>query len=68
MFMVDEASRELWSQQGDVNLRIPMSRGIAGECCTTNKTLNIADAYEDERFDQEADKQRYRCNNTIASS
>lgn len=58
MFLLDDATKELWSLQGDVNLRIPMNKGIAGECCTTNKMINIADAYEDERFNKEVDKQR----------
>ena len=58
MFLLDNAAKELWSLQGDVNLRIPMNKGIAGECCTTNETINIADAYEDERFNKEVDMKR----------
>ena len=56
MFLLDEQAKELWSMQGEVNLRIPMDKGIAGECCVSNKIINIPDAYEDPRFNQEVDK------------
>jgi GAF domain-containing protein len=52
MFLLDEDKKELWSLQGEVNIRIPMDKGIAGECCTKNMTINIPDAYKDERFNQ----------------
>lgn len=56
MFLLDEEHKELWSLQGEVNLRIPMDKGIAGECCIKNTTINIPDAYEDDRFNQDIDK------------
>ena len=36
-------------------IRFPKSKGIAGYVATTGETLNIADAYEDERFNREVD-------------
>ena len=36
-------------------LRIPLDKGISGTVITTGKAVRIADAYSDERFDQEAD-------------
>ena len=38
--------------QGAVEIRIPTDKGIAGECFTTEKTINIPDAYKDSRFNQ----------------
>ena len=42
--------------QGEVNIRIPMTAGIAGEVATGGKTANIIDAYLDKRFNQEVDE------------
>ena len=36
-------------------IRFPKSKGIAGYVATTGETLNITDAYEDERFNREVD-------------
>lgn len=60
LFMYDDKSKELWSQvaQGlDVKeIRFPANLGIAGSVFTTGETVNIPDAYADERFNQEVDK------------
>jgi len=56
MFLLHKQDKELMSLQGEVNLRIPMDKGIAGECCMTNSEIIIADAYADERFNQEVDQ------------
>ena len=45
-FKVAERSREL---------RFPMSTGVAGHVATTGETLNIVNAYEDPRFNQDVD-------------
>ena len=39
-----------------VNIRISMEQGIAGMVATTGQTLNIPDAYENEKFNQAIDK------------
>jgi adenylate cyclase len=58
VFLVDEAKNQLWSVSTDtgVEIRIPKSAGIAGECCMEGKTINIPDAYADLRFNQAFDK------------
>ena len=33
-------------------IRFPMDKGIAGYVATTGKTLNITDAYSDNRFNR----------------
>ncbi len=56
LYMVDKGREEIWSMQGAVEIRLPMDKGIAGSVVTSGKTLNIPDAYQDERFNQEYDK------------
>uniref|UniRef100_A0A7S1UDQ0 GAF domain-containing protein n=1 Tax=Phaeomonas parva TaxID=124430 RepID=A0A7S1UDQ0_9STRA len=56
IFLVDERDDELWSMQGDVNMRFPRGQGIAGSVATTGSTINIPEAYEDDRFNQGVDK------------
>lgn len=38
-------------------IRIPITRGIAGECARHRATINVPDAYADPRFNREVDKQ-----------
>jgi len=56
LFLVDNKSQELWSMQGEVNIRIPITAGIAGQVATKGHVINIPDAYADDRFNQEVDK------------
>ena len=44
-FLVNHAKQELWMLQGDVDLRIPMSKGIVGAVATSGHVVNIPDAY-----------------------
>ena len=55
-FLANHAANELWAMQGDVDIRIPIDKGIAGAVAIGSKTVNIADAYEDARFNQAVDK------------
>lgn len=61
LFMYDAKTHELWSHvaQGldTAEIRFPADKGIAGTCFTTGETINIPDAYADQRFNQEVDKQ-----------
>lgn len=41
----------------DEEIRIPIGSGIAGVVAQTGQTINIADAYADERFNPDVDKQ-----------
>lgn len=38
-------------------IRIPITRGIAGECARHHRVINVPDAYADPRFNREVDKQ-----------
>ncbi len=61
LFVNDEKTNELWAQiaQGlEVNeIRFPNHLGIAGSVFTTGETINIPEAYEDDRFNPAVDKQ-----------
>ncbi len=60
VFLIDEAKQELWSRVFHGNelaeIRLPINKGIAGEVAKTGVTINIADAYQDKRFNPEIDK------------
>jgi sigma-B regulation protein RsbU (phosphoserine phosphatase) len=60
LYIVDETSQEIWSKiaQGDKKLEIrqPIGKGISGYVAKTAETINIPDAYQDSRFNQEVDK------------
>lgn len=58
VFLVDEGKQQLWSVSSDSGkeIRIPKTAGIAGECGTSAKLINIPDAYADSRFNSEFDK------------
>lgn len=72
LWLIDEDSGDLWSKvrSGDgkslVELRIPSNTGIVGHVATTGENLNIPDAYQDPRFNPEADKRTgYRTRNLL---
>ncbi len=72
IFVVDEDRQELWSKvaQGtgadSLEIRLPLSHGIAGYVATTGEGLNIPDAYADARFSDATDKQTgYRTRNIL---
>jgi signal transduction histidine kinase len=59
IFLHDSETDELWStvamgMEGKV-IRIPSSVGFAGYCFQTGETINLEDAYADERFNREVD-------------
>lgn len=60
LFMHDFKSDTLWSvvAQGEntSQIRIPADKGIAGSVFQSGRTVNIPDAYKDERFNPEVDK------------
>lgn len=65
LFLVDERADELWSAQGEVNIRIPKNAGIAGSVATTGEVVNIPNAYEDDRFNPDNDKKSGYTTRTI---
>ncbi len=61
IFLHDPHTDELWStvalgMAGEV-IRIPSSIGLAGYCFQTGETINLKDAYTDDRFNKEVDSQ-----------
>lgn len=54
-FLCNHKKNELWMMQGDIDLRIPMTAGVAGSVATTGEIANIPDAYEDSRFNKAVD-------------
>jgi len=63
LFMIDHEKQEIWSKvaQGTSEIRIPIGNGIAGHVANSGDTVNIPDAYEDERFSRDFDlKSGYR--------
>lgn len=65
LYIVDRETNELWSKiaQGlEIReIRVPIGKGIAGYVALTGESVNIADAYNDERFDKSWDvKTGYR--------
>jgi adenylate cyclase len=60
LFLVDEEKQELWSKvaQGESvkEIRVPLGLGIAGHVARTGEVVNIADAYQDPRFNPEVDR------------
>jgi adenylate cyclase len=70
LFLYDKETDELFSRlmQGDAvsEIRIPSSAGIAGMVFFTGESLNIPDAYADDRFNPEVDKRtNYRTRNIV---
>ncbi len=59
LFLVDRERSELWSKiaqgLGGREIRIKVGMGIAGYVAQTGKTVNIQDAYDDPRFNEETD-------------
>lgn len=55
-FIANHNTNELWAMQGEVDIRIPIDKGIAGAVATTQEIINIPDAYSDDRFNQDIDK------------
>jgi signal transduction histidine kinase len=60
VYLLDELRGELWSKvlKGTdvVEIRLPIGVGIAGHVAKTGETVNIPDAYQDERFNPETDR------------
>ena len=59
VFLVDHERNEIWSLIGlglnQHEIRLPVSRGIAGWVAQHGETVNLADAYADPRFESEID-------------
>ena len=58
LFLVDHERQELWTTvaQHTTAIRLPLGSGIAGSVARSGQTVNIAAAYQDERFNPENDR------------
>ncbi|TNE43887.1 MAG: GAF domain-containing sensor histidine kinase [Deltaproteobacteria bacterium] len=71
LFLVDYDSGEVWSKllQGEgknATIRLPVGKGIVGWVAQTGETVNIRDAYNDERFNSDFDKKNgFRTHNLL---
>ena len=70
LFLKDNFSGELWSMVAEGlesrEIRIPVGKGVAGWVALHDTTVNIADAYSDERFDSSTDrKMGYKTRNIL---
>ena len=59
LFLHDSKTDELWSKvalgMGGQEIRIPCGAGVAGHCFRTGEAINLADAYDDPRFNKDVD-------------
>ena len=59
VFLLDKDKNELWSMvalgMDNQEIRFPADSGLAGYVVQTGETVNIADAYNDERFNKDVD-------------
>lgn len=65
VFIYDKERNEIWSKvalgMDSQEIRFPADKGLAGYVVKTGETLNIADAYNDSRFNKDVDsKTGYR--------
>ncbi len=59
VFLLDKQTNELWSKvatgMGSEEIRFSATKGLAGHVATTGLTINIQDAYNDNRFNKDID-------------
>lgn len=59
VFLVDREKKEIWSLVGlgldQHEIRLPITKGIAGWVAQHGEMVNLADAYSDPRFESEVD-------------
>lgn len=71
VFILDEKKEELWSKVAkgsDFTIKIPMDKGVVGNVVMTGKSVNIVDAYADDRFNKEVDlKSNYRTKSILCT-
>ncbi|ETV87803.1 hypothetical protein H257_01254 [Aphanomyces astaci] len=56
LYLLDKVTNELWTLQGEVDIRIPSNQGICGAVAESGKLINLKNAYEDARFNKEYDQ------------
>ncbi len=69
LFLYEPRTAELYSHiaAGEKEIRFPADRGIAGATIQTGETIHVPDAYADERFNREIDRQTgFRTRNIVS--
>jgi len=69
LFLYDAETNELVSKiaAGADEIRFPADKGIAGATVQTGKTINVPDAYADDRFNADIDPQtNFRTRNILS--
>lgn len=60
VFILDRQTNELWSKVAlgmqHTEIRVPFGKGIVGHVASSGLTLNIQDAYQDNRFTHDIDR------------
>lgn len=73
VFLYDDKPDQLWTLAAsglgeNEEIRVPSTHGIVGHVFTTAKILNIPDAYADQRFNPDVDKQtNYHTRNILCA-
>src|SRR5690242_10898896 len=71
IFLLDRENVELWSKVAlgsDEVIRFDARKGIAGAAALTGAIINVADAYQDDRFNPAIDSESgYRTRNLLAA-
>lgn len=70
VFVLDRERDELWSRvaHGEAEIRFPAHLGIAGAVVKTGEVINIPDAYADQRFNANIDRQTgYHTRNLLSA-
>ena len=69
VFLLDKNKNELWSKvatgMGSQEIRFSAEKGLAGHVAMTGDTINIKDAYNDERFNKDIDSKTGYTTKTI---
>lgn len=69
VFLLDKTKNELWSKvatgMGSQEIRFSAQKGLAGHVAMTGDTINITDAYNDERFNKDIDSKTGYVTKTI---
>lgn len=58
IFLVDHNRKQIWAkvaQRLTIDLRMPLGEGLAGQSAATGETINVPDAYADQRFNTMVD-------------
>jgi len=65
--VIDNEKGDLWTKvnSGKLEIRIPMEEGIEGYVASKEESVNVMDAYQDDRFSKQVDIQTNYKTNTL---